>query len=79
MVTWPKNGSFPPFFTFFQLRSATMRLQKNKKTDGKPAWRQTGSSFLPQAPNRKQALKNDRHEKSFDLTVFHLTLLPIPA
>jgi hypothetical protein len=52
LVTWPKKALFRHFFIFFQLRSSAMRLQKGKKLT-------KNSSFLTQAPNRKQAL-NDR-------------------
>jgi hypothetical protein len=44
-----KTALFCHFFTFFQLRSTTMRLQKAKKLT-------KNSSLLPQTPNRKQAL-----------------------
>jgi hypothetical protein len=44
-----KTVLFCHFFTFFQLRSTTMRLQKAKKLT-------KNSSLLPQTPNRKQAL-----------------------
>jgi hypothetical protein len=49
LVTWPKKALFRHFFIFFQLRSSAMRLQKGKKLT-------KNSSFLTQAPNRKQAL-----------------------
>jgi hypothetical protein len=49
LVTWPKKALFRHFFIFFQFRSSAMRLQKDKKLT-------KNSSFLAQAPNRKQAL-----------------------
>jgi hypothetical protein len=49
LVTWPKKALLRHFFIFFQLRSSAMRLQKGKKLT-------KNSSFLTQAPNRKQAL-----------------------
>ena len=59
LVAWSKNARpfrsdgavFRHFFTFFQLRSPTMCLQKGKKLT-------KNSSFLPQAPNPQHALTN---------------------
>jgi hypothetical protein len=53
-----KTALFCHFFTFFQLRSTTMRLQKAKKLT-------KNSSLLPQTPNRKQALKPDKVSACF--------------
>jgi hypothetical protein len=52
LVTWSKMALFRQFFTFFQLRSPTMRLQKGKKLT-------KNSSFLSQAPNPKHALRTN--------------------
>jgi hypothetical protein len=53
-----KTALFCHFFTFFQLRSTTMRLQKAKKLA-------KNSSILPQTPNRKQALTKMQRGGSF--------------
>jgi hypothetical protein len=50
-----KTALFRHFFTFFQLHSPAMRLQKGKKLT-------KNSSFLSQAPNPKHALSSLKQE-----------------
>jgi hypothetical protein len=56
---WPlgqKTALSRHFFSFSQLRSPTMLLQKDEKLT-------ENSSFLPQAPNHKQALRLAREKR----------------